>query len=265
MVDRQLFDYVKVALERGKPESSIRRELKRHGWPDSEIEGAFRAIERGRAPQAPDYHHHSDRRHEKVHVEMKGGQGSGYHSRFFRLQDGEKIFFEAKPLKGYLWYMLVSSFVGIFFLSIFIVPFSLPLAIILISAKMNGQLLFLLAIGSAIMILIVILDIVLVKRRYDMRYYWITNNRIIVKRGLIGYSINSIPLERISDVLISRSFLERIFGFGSLHIQTLAGQYSIRGRGGAEGNLKAIPNPEENQALVFELLKRRRKSEHLTI
>ncbi len=70
-----------------------------------------------------------------------------------------------------------------------------------------------------------------------MRYYWITNQRVIIRRGLIGYSINSIPLERVSNVLISRSFLERLFGFDSLHVQTLAGQYTAHGRLGEEGNL----------------------------
>jgi uncharacterized membrane protein YdbT with pleckstrin-like domain len=108
------------------------------------------------------------------------------------------------------------------------------------------------------------LDVVLIVRKYNMMYYWITTQRVIIKKGLIGYSINSIPFERISDALISRSFLERIFGFGSLHLQTLAGQYSM-GRAGSEGNLLAIPEPEEKQALISKLIRQRREQAHLTI
>jgi len=100
--------------------------------------------------------------------------------------------------------------------------------------------------------------------RYKHQHYWITNKRVIYKRGLIGYKISSIPLERISDIILSRTFLERIFGFGSLHVQTLAGQITYGGRMGAEACLLAVPNPEEIQELIFQLLKRKRKAEKIT-
>ncbi len=112
---------------------------------------------------------------------------------------------------------------------------------------------------------ILVLVFVFASLRYNKRMYWITNKRIICKRGLIGYRINSIPFERISDVLISRSFIESLFGFGSVHVQSLAGQYSYRGRYGSEGNLMAVADPEGTQKLIFDLIKQKRKEEKLTM
>jgi membrane protein YdbS with pleckstrin-like domain len=257
MVDQGLFNYIKVSLEKGNSKASIISALRKSGWPSSEIDSAFKEISHESMPPVPS--------HSKQKV-LHGTAGTGFHAKFFRLQDGEKIHFESKPLRGLLWYMLIQSLIGLFFLFIFVIPFFvMPYLLVLSLGSASGGYLGMAIMGLFILIIIFLIDLVLVKRRYDMRYYWLTNNRIIVKRGLIGYSINSIPLERISDVLISRSFLERIFGFGSLHVQTLAGQYTVRGRGGAEGNLKAIPHPENNQSLIFDLIKKRRKSEHLTM
>jgi len=104
----------------------------------------------------------------------------------------------------------------------------------------------------------------LVDMKYKKQHYWITTKRVIYKRGLIGYKISSIPLERISDIILSRTFLERLFGFGSLHVQTLAGQITHGGRSGAEAMLLAVPNPEETQELIFQLVKKKRKAEKIT-
>ena len=71
-------------------------------------------------------------------------------------------------------------------------------------------------------------------------------------------------MERISDVMVSRTFLERIFGFGSVLIQSLAGQITYGRRLGAEGSLLAVPDPEGIQKLIFELIKKKRKAEKLS-
>jgi uncharacterized membrane protein YdbT with pleckstrin-like domain len=98
---------------------------------------------------------------------------------------------------------------------------------------------------------------------YSKYHYWITNKRVIVKRGLLGYSIISIPYERISDVIVSHSFLEQLCGIASLHIQSLAGQITY-GKRGSEGTLLAVPNPEGLQVKILELVKEKRKEEHLS-
>ena len=42
--------------------------------------------------------------------------------------------------------------------------------------------------------------------------YWLTNQRVILASGFIGYKVRSIPLERISDVSLSRTFPEMVAG-----------------------------------------------------
>ncbi|MBS3056345.1 MAG: PH domain-containing protein [Candidatus Aenigmarchaeota archaeon] len=112
--------------------------------------------------------------------------------------------------------------------------------------------------------IMIILNVISAFLHYNKQYYWITNKRVIYKRGFIGYRVMSIPHERISDVIISRTFLESIFGFGSVHIQSLAGQSSGTTTLGSEGVLLAVPEPEKLQELIFKLVKLKRKTEGLT-
>jgi membrane protein YdbS with pleckstrin-like domain len=256
MVNQDLIDYIKINLEKGHSRESIRDNLKKHGWRQHEIQEAFSILRREYSPPVPEP---SERDSGSISL----SEGSGYHRKFFSLQEDEKIAFESKPLRGYLWYMLVTSLITLAFFLFFLGGLIFfPLAVIAILGYESGVLVL---IPVLIIFIILIIDLLLVRRRYNMRYYWLTNNRVIIKKGLIGYSINSIPLERISDVLISRSFLERVFRFGSLHIQSLAGQFTPGSRSGSEGNLRAIPDPEKNQKLIFDLIKQRRRSANLTI
>src|SRR5437867_13339892 len=114
----------------------------------------------------------------------------------------------------------------------------------------SAQVGFFIAIIVGVILLGIVFTIpyIFAKLKYNKYYYSITNKRIVFKSGFIGYSINSIPLERISDILISKSFLENFFGFGSLHIQSLAGQATYNpygGRWGGEATLLAVPDPEK--------------------
>jgi len=176
-------------------------------------------------------------------------------SGFFNLQTNEKVIREIKPLTRLKWYYFISyTFSFVIFLLFFtwLLFFFVPSLYIIINLIFIG------------------LAYVLSSNRYRHQNYWITNKRVIYKRGLIGYTISSIPLERISDVIVSRTFLERIFGFGSVYIQSLAGQSTFTPRSvwgsrlGAEGNLVAIPEPEKIQELIFKLVGIKRKRERLT-
>lgn len=263
MVNQELVDYIRVSLEKGHTRPSVLRELKNAGWPASEINSAFSQIE-GESPPVPQ---NVSRRggFPARQEQMTASPGSGYHSQFFKLQEGEGVMLETRPLKGLFWYYFLGSLIGLFFLTFFFgLWLGLPVLFILVALNPSQFLTSAIITGFVIFIVFLAIDILIVRRKYKMMYYWITTQRIVVKKGLIGYSINSMPFERISDTLISRSFLEKIFGFGSLHIQTLAGQYSM-GRGGSEGNLLAIPNPEDTQALIAKLIRQRREQAHLTI
>jgi len=58
----------------------------------------------------------------------------------------------------------------------------------------------------------------------DKYRYWLTNRRIILSSGFIGYSIRSIPLERISDVGLSRTLPEILSGVSSVVVRDMTGE-----------------------------------------
>ena len=69
------------------------------------------------------------------------------------------------------------------------------------------------------------------ERRY---HYWLTNRRVMWCHGFIGYQVRSVPLERIADVVISRTFPEMVAGITSIDIRDMTGQTFSRGGGGAK-------------------------------
>ena len=179
----------------------------------------------------------------------------------FNLQTGEKIIEDFKPMLSYKYSMFIGGIFGsLIFFGFLAVWFGLAFGAF-----------FGLEAGLIIIILIVLFGIVFpiigAELTYRKRHYYITNRRIIIKRGFIGHTINSIPYERVSDVLISRSFWESLFGFGSLNVQSLAGQMTMRagGKFGAEGAIQGIKNPERLQKLIFDLITKNRKDQILTI
>lgn len=178
----------------------------------------------------------------------------------FNLQDGEKILLELKPVKELLLFFLASrvlvwiAFYVIFFFFIF-------------NPERASRISGFLGFASWGLALLILMTFVASYLQYKQRRYWITSERIVFKKGLIGYSVSSVPLERISDLIISRSFLEKLLGFGSIYVQSLAGQmsYSYRGMGfGAEASLQGLKNPEEIQELIFSEVKKKRKEQKIT-
>lgn len=57
--------------------------------------------------------------------------------------------------------------------------------------------------------------------RYEVRY--LTNRRIIEATGLLGLRVASMPVSRVTDLVLSRTTAGEIFGFGDLRIES-AGQ-----------------------------------------
>lgn len=167
------------------------------------------------------------------------------------LQKGEEIIFETRPdkkLKTYWLYnvYLLLGFIGIFFL----------FPIVMMAIDEGLIVLFIGVLASLIIFgIILIISGLLISNSYSYRYYWVTNKRILYKRGTLGYKVSSIPLNRISDVILSKTFLERIAGIESIRIQTLAGQIS-GGRTGSEGDLAAVPNALELQRLILDAIEK---------
>ena len=65
----------------------------------------------------------------------------------------------------------------------------------------------------------------LVMRAFVRKHnYWLTNSRVIVANGIIGFRVRSIPLERVSDVALSCNFLEKWLGLRSVIVRDMTGE-----------------------------------------
>lgn len=172
----------------------------------------------------------------------------------FQLQEGEKILKDTKPLPVYKTSLFFSTLFIVFLFVVSSLSVFIPL-IMMASTGTWATLFWGVLIGTVVSF---ILSWWLASMMYNKRHYWITNKRAICKTGIFGYSVSSVPLERMSDIIITRSWWENIFGYGSLFCQSLAGQM------GREIRFNAMPEPEETQKFMFELVKKKRKDENIT-
>jgi uncharacterized membrane protein YdbT with pleckstrin-like domain len=58
--------------------------------------------------------------------------------------------------------------------------------------------------------------------RWRTTTYTITTRRLITRSGILNKTGKDLPLNRINEVASQRSLLDRMFGCGSLHVQTAA-------------------------------------------
>lgn len=160
--------------------------------------------------------------------------------------ENEKIIIETKPT-SFLTYFLSQA-------GELIILISLVFVFLITISKFLGILLsFFLFFLTLIILLFMVIYYAL---KYRWEYYWITNLRIIQRKGLIGYHFYSTPYERMSDIILSRSWVERILGVGSVRVQTLAGSVTYGGPFGAELRMIALGNPEEVQKIAWKFLKK---------
>jgi len=88
------------------------------------------------------------------------------------------------------------------------------------------------------------------KRRY---HYWLTNKRVIWCHGFIGYQVRSVPLERIADVVISRTFPEMVAGISSIDIRDMTGQ--TQSKAGLGAKWIGVKDAPEIQKRILEQIK----------
>jgi len=79
----------------------------------------------------------------------------------------------------------------------------------------------------------------------DRHQYYVTNQRVIVTDGLIGYRTRSVPMERVSDVQIGCSWIERSVGIRSVVVRDMTGE----AQGGA--TMQGMVDPSEVQSLIL--------------
>jgi membrane protein YdbS with pleckstrin-like domain len=148
----------------------------------------------------------------------------------FRLQHGEKIIRELKPqFFGFMMTKALGGYMGVIGFAVVSI-----VVVILFSSYLSG---FLVEIALLPFFIVFLAIIVSLKPliQYGKSWYWITNHRVIGKRGFFGYTINSVPLENVADVVLTRTLLDRLLGLSSLIIVSM-------------GNAPLIGSSEEDRA-----------------
>ncbi len=170
------------------------------------------------------------------------------------------------PNRRLLWRLMVAGILsGLAFLVILI-----PLGAAFLSTGVSVTLLYLIvAFLFALFAVVVVASVFYALLAFGKYRYWVTNHRTVGRRGVIGFSIDSIPLETISDVVVQRSIADRIFGLASVWVQPFGGssfggygaaQYRFGTMGGTNSFLGMTP-PEASdvQKLIFQLRDIRRR------
>jgi uncharacterized membrane protein YdbT with pleckstrin-like domain len=178
----------------------------------------------------------------------------------FNLQKGERLVEDIIPdRRGFVLSRVIN---GLFPSGIMSLVLGVYAAIGISAAKLN------LWIGVVALILffitIVAVNWAVALVAYGKFRYWVTNYRVVGRRGVIGYSIDSIPLENITDVIIGRGIAERILGLSSLRIVPIGGAQIAYGRYGGISSTNYFPalmpkHARELQEKIFELRNKRKK------
>jgi uncharacterized membrane protein YdbT with pleckstrin-like domain len=76
--------------------------------------------------------------------------------------------------------------------------------------------------------------------------YTVTNRRLITRRGILNKTGTDLPLNRIHEVSIERSLLDRMLGCGTLDVSTAADDGSVV--------LRDVPDAEQLHTEMSQLL-----------
>jgi uncharacterized membrane protein YdbT with pleckstrin-like domain len=79
--------------------------------------------------------------------------------------------------------------------------------------------------------------------RWWFTQFVLTNERLVLRKGVVARSGVEIPLEVINDVIFSQTVFERLLGFGDLVIES-AGEMG-------QSRFSNIPKPDEFQAQLY--------------
>jgi uncharacterized membrane protein YdbT with pleckstrin-like domain len=76
--------------------------------------------------------------------------------------------------------------------------------------------------------------------------YVVTNRRVLMRNGVLSRSGRDVPLTRINDVSFQRSIMERLFGSGTLIIESAGDRGQVV--------LKDVPRVEGVQRVIYQLV-----------
>ncbi|MCI4329505.1 MAG: PH domain-containing protein [Thermoplasmata archaeon] len=184
----------------------------------------------------------------------------------FHPQEDEVIYREIVPDRKLLWRLALGGLLSGVVILFLVVPFGLSF---LFSGVGGNAVLFAVVFLIVVFLLIVTVSFVYAFLAFHKFRYWITNHRTVGRRGAIGFSIDSIPLETISDVVVQRSIADRILGLSSIWVQPFGGgsvggygaaQYRFGALSGSNSFLGLLPaEATDIQQLIFHLRDVRRR------
>ncbi len=153
----------------------------------------------------------------------------------YMLREGEKIVFEKHPHKLYTllgpWIVGITNILlGIIFYASFLV--------------------------TLILIMIGFLAILVPYLKWRYTIYALTTDRVMRLSGIIGKDFYENSLERIQDIRMKMSIMQRIFGCGDIMVTTA-------GTAGVECIWKNIPNPQEVLRTLRILLDERKSQKQI--
>ena len=185
------------------------------------------------------------------------------------LLEGERLIMDVSPTPGFKKYVTVkAALIELPFLAMMNVMVAMSIYVLTGGIPVTqvgiGPLLVTYAFSYLIFMAIVItLTIVFANLMYKKHHYWVTDQRVIWRHGLIGYKVTSVPFEKISDVAVSRTFLETICGVGGIVVREMTGEvkygYGYGGVGWGFPTMIAVPDPEEIQKRILELVGKKGK------
>lgn len=87
---------------------------------------------------------------------------------------------------------------------------------------------------------------------YNSLSYEIQDDKVIMRVGVVTKSIKHVPYRTVTNITIKRGILDRLFGLGTLNIQTAG----MSGTTGAEESLEGLENVQKVYDLVATELRR---------
>jgi uncharacterized membrane protein YdbT with pleckstrin-like domain len=90
----------------------------------------------------------------------------------------------------------------------------------------------------------------MVRRWLGWHAWWLTNQRLVVRTGFIGWRLQSVPLDRIVDVTLHASWWARLWGIEHIKVRDMTGEV---GASGTSPNLRllAVPNAQDVAELLL--------------
>ena len=115
-----------------------------------------------------------------------------------------------------------------------------------------GGALLMIGIATAVIAILWIIAALLLIPYYNSLRYEIHEDEVIVHVGIITKSVKHVPYRTVTNIVVNRGILDRLFGLGTLNIQTAG----MSGQTGAEESLVGLTNVQEVYDLVATELRR---------